>query len=45
MPALISGVVDDSIAQELEIEEGDILLSIDGEQPQDLIDFRFMCKS
>lgn len=45
MPALISGVVDDSIAQELEIEEGDILLSIDGEQPQDLIDYRFMCKS
>ena len=45
MPALISGVVDDSIAQELEIEEGDILLSIDGEQPQDMIDYRFMCKS
>ena len=29
MPALISGVVEDSIAQELEIEEGDVLLSID----------------
>ena len=45
MPALISGVVDDSIAQELEIEEGDVLLSIDGEKLQDMIDYRFMCKS
>ena len=45
MPALISGVVEDSIAQELEIEEGDILLSIDGEKLQDMIDYRFMCKS
>ena len=45
MPALISGVVEDSIAQELEIEEGDVLLSIDGEKLQDMIDYRFMCKS
>lgn len=45
MPALISGVVEGSIAQELEIEEGDILLSIDGVKLQDMIDYRFMCKS
>ena len=45
MPALISGVIPDSIAQELEIEEGDELLSIDGEKLQDMIDYNFMCKS
>ncbi len=45
MPALISGVVEDSIAQELEIEEGDILLSIDGEKLQDMIDYKFLTKS
>lgn len=45
MPALISGVVSDSIAQEIEIEEGDELLSIDGEKLQDMIDYNFMCKS
>ena len=45
MPALISGVISDSIAQELEIEEGDELLSIDGEKLQDMIDYNFMCKS
>ena len=42
MPALISGVVEGSIAEELEIQEGDILLSIDGEKPQDMIDYRYM---
>lgn len=45
MPALISGVIPDSIAQELEIKEGDELLSIDGEKLQDMIDYNFMCKS
>ena len=41
MPALISGVVEGSIAEELNIQEGDILLSIDGEKLQDLIDYKF----
>lgn len=45
MPALVSGVIEESIAEELEIEEGDILLSIDGEKLQDMIDYKFMCKS
>lgn len=45
MPALVSGVIEESIAQELDIEEGDVLLSIDGEKLQDMIDYKFMCKS
>ena len=45
MPALISGVVEGSIAEELEINEGDILLSIDGEIPRDMIDYNFLCKN
>ena len=45
MPAKISGVVEGSIAEELELVEGDILLSIDGEKPQDMIDYNFLCKS
>ena len=45
MPAVISGVLPDSIAEELEICEGDTLLSIDGEILQDLIDYRYFCKS
>lgn len=45
MPALISGVIAGSIAEELEIEEGDVLLSIDNEKLQDMIDYKFLCKS
>ena len=45
MPAIISGVVPDSIAEELELEEGDILLSIDGTELQDMIDYNFMLKA
>ena len=45
MPALISGVTEGSIAEELEIQEGDILLSIDGEKLQDMIDYKFMINS
>lgn len=44
MPAKVSGVVEGSIAQELEIEEGDILLSVDGVVLSDMIDYKFyMC--
>lgn len=45
MPALVSDVLPSSIAEELEIEKGDILLSIDGEKMQDMIDYQFLCKS
>ena len=45
MPAKISGVVEGSIAEELEINEGDELLSIDGVLPQDMIDYKFLCKN
>ena len=45
MPAIVSSVEPGSIAEELEITSGDILLSIDGEKPQDMIDYQFMIKS
>ncbi|MBO7672497.1 DUF512 domain-containing protein [bacterium] len=45
MSALVSGVEPDSIADELEIEKGDILLSINGEKMSDMIDYNFLCKS
>lgn len=45
MPALVSSVIKNSIAEELELTEGDKLLSIDGEYLQDLIDYQFKCKS
>ena len=45
MPALISGIVSGSIAEELEIESGDILLSIDGFKLKDMIDYNFYCKT
>ncbi|UJB69329.1 TIGR03279 family radical SAM protein [Acaryochloris sp. 'Moss Beach'] len=42
-PALISAVVPDSIAAEVGFEPGDRLVSINGEVPRDLIDYRFFC--
>jgi len=45
VPAKISGVISDSIAEELELAEGDELISIDGEIPQDMIDYNFLCKN
>ena len=45
MPAVVSSVLADSIAEELEIENGDILLSIDGEKLQDMIDYNYLCKN
>ena len=45
MPAKISGVIQDSIAEELEIESGDELLTIDGVVLQDMIDYNFYCKT
>ena len=42
MPAVISEVIENSIAQELEMQKGDRILSINGEKPQDMIDYRYM---
>jgi len=42
-PALITRVLPGSIAEELGFEAGDRLLSINGEHPRDLIDYRFLC--
>ena len=45
MPALVSDVISGSIAEELELEKGDIILAIDGENMQDMIDYKYLCKS
>lgn len=45
MSAIVSKVEPKSIAEELEINPGDELLTIDGEKLQDLIDYNYMCKS
>lgn len=42
MPAVISEVIKDSIAQELEFEKGDKILSLNGEKPRDMIDYRYL---
>lgn len=42
MPAIVSNVLKDSIASELKLEKGDEIISINGEKPKDLIDFRYM---
>lgn len=44
MPANVSGVVEGSIAEELGVNKGDVLLSIDNNVPQDMIDYNFLCK-
>lgn len=45
MPAIVSSVVKNSIAEELDIKSGDVILSIDDTKMQDMIDYNFMCKS
>ena len=45
MPALVSDVLQGSIAEELGIEKGDEILSIDREKMSDMIDYNFYCKS
>jgi putative radical SAM enzyme (TIGR03279 family) len=42
-PALITGVLPDSIAAEIGFESGDRLVSINGQKPRDLIDYQFLC--
>ena len=43
MPALVSDVIKNSIADELKIKSGDIILSIDNEKMQDMIDYKYLC--
>ena len=45
MPAIVSDVIKGSIAEELEIAKGDIILSIDEMPMADMIDYNFMCKT
>jgi putative radical SAM enzyme (TIGR03279 family) len=42
-PALISGIVPDSIAEEVGFTPGDRLIKINGQSPRDLIDYQFLC--
>jgi putative radical SAM enzyme (TIGR03279 family) len=42
-PAVISGVVPDSIAAEVGFSSGDRLVKINGQTPRDLIDYQFLC--
>lgn len=45
MPAKVSEVLNGSIAEELEIQAGDEIISIDDTQMLDMIDYNFMCKA
>ena len=45
MPAIVNSVLENSIAEELEIQKGDEILSIDGCEMLDMIDYNFYCKS
>jgi len=42
-PAKISQVLPDSIAAEIGFEAGDAIVSINGTNPRDLIDYQFLC--
>jgi putative radical SAM enzyme (TIGR03279 family) len=42
-PALITRVLPNSIAAEVGFEPGDAIVSINGIQPRDLIDYQFLC--
>lgn len=45
MPAIVNSVIKNSIADELEIQAGDEILSVDGNKMADMIDYNFYCKS
>lgn len=45
MPAIVSSVIKGSIAEELEIQAGDEIVSIDNAKMLDMIDYNFFCKS
>lgn len=45
MPATVNKVLENSIAEELEIEAGDEIVSIDENTMSDMIDYNFYCKT
>lgn len=45
MPAIVSEVLKNSIAEELEVSAGDEVLSIDSCTMQDMIDYNYLCKN
>src|SRR5574344_1260689 len=45
MPAIVSNIEKNSIAEELKIKSGDEILSIDNQKIKDLIDYKFLIKS
>lgn len=45
MSAIVNKVIEGSIAEELEIEAGDEIISIDDTIMEDMIDYNFLCKS
>ncbi len=45
MPAIVSSVIKGSIADELEIQAGDEIVSIDDLKMLDMIDYNFLCKT
>lgn len=45
MSAIVNKVIEGSIAEELGLEAGDELISIDESKMQDMIDYNFFCKS
>ncbi len=45
MPAIVSEVLKGSIAEELEIQPKDEIVSIDNTEMSDMIDYNFLCKS
>lgn len=42
MEQIISAVVPGSIAEEMEIEPGDVLVSVNGQVPEDVFDYRYL---
>ena len=45
MPAIVSEILEGSIAEELEIQPKDEIISIDNTKMSDMIDYNFLCKS
>ena len=42
MDHIVSAVAPRSIAEELEIEPGDVLVSVNGQEPEDVFDYRYL---
>ncbi len=42
MEHVVSAVTSGSIAEELEIEPGDVLVSVNGQEPEDVFDYRYL---